>query len=88
MLNVHHLNRPCLLSFRIKKSLLNDKAGQGSIKKIQQLDTADDSKIVRFHKNLLNLMIRTLGLDIYSVMWVQFLKGFGLGGLAIWLLMR
>jgi len=64
------------------------KLGTVQLKKIQQLNTADDSKIVRFHKNLLNLMMRTLGLDIYSVMWVQFLKGFSLGGLAIWLLMR
>ena len=64
------------------------KLGTVQLKKIQQLNTADDSKIVRIHKNLLNLIMRTLGLDIYSVMWVHFLKGFGLGGLAIWLLMR
>ena len=64
------------------------KLGKVQSTQIQRLNTADDSKIVRFHKNLLNLMMRTLGLDIYSVMWVQFLKGFGLGGLAIWLLMR
>ena len=48
------------------------KLGTVQLKKIQQLNTADDSKIVRFHKNLLNLMMRTLGLDIYLVMWVQF----------------
>ena len=64
------------------------KLGSVQLKKIQQLNTADDSKFVRIHKNLLNLIMRTLGLDIYSVMWVQFLKGFSLGGLAIWLLMR
>ena len=64
------------------------KLGKVQLKKVQQLNTADDSKIVRFHKNLLNLIMRKLRLDIYSVMWVQFLKGFGLGGLAIWLLMR
>ena len=64
------------------------KLGSVQLKKIQQLNTADDSKFVRIHKNLLNLIMRTLGLDIYSVMWVQFLKGFGLGGLVIWLLMR
>jgi len=64
------------------------KLGTVQLKKIQQLNIADDSKIVRIHKNLLNSLMRTLGLDIYSVMWIQFLKEFGLGGLAIWLLMR
>ena len=63
------------------------KLGKVQLKKIQQPNTADDSKIVRFHKNLLNLMMRKPGLDIY-LMWVQFLKGFGLSDLVIWLLMR
>ena len=64
------------------------KLGIVKLKQIQQLNTADDSKLIQSHKNLINLMMRKMGLDIYSAMWVQFFKGFGLGGLAVWLLMR
>ena len=58
------------------------------LKQIQQFNTEDNAKLIQSHKNIINLMMRKMGLDIYSVMWVQFFKGFGLGGLAVWLLMR
>ena len=64
------------------------KLAKVKLKQIQQLNTADDPKIVQLHKDLINLIMRTFGLDIYSVMWIQFFKGFGLGGLAVWLLIR
>tara|TARA_B100001063_G_scaffold215099_1_gene215832 strand:+ start:214 stop:414 length:201 start_codon:yes stop_codon:yes gene_type:complete len=64
------------------------KLGAVKLKQIQQLNTADDSRLIQSHKALINLMMRKMSLDIYSTMWVQFFKGFGLGGLAVWLLMR
>ena len=64
------------------------KLGEIKLKQIQQLNTADSSLFVRKHKEVLNLMMRTLQLDTYGLTWAQFLKGVGVGGLLAWLLMR
>jgi len=64
------------------------KLAQIKLKQVQQLNTAESSLLIRKHKEVLNLMMRTLGLDTYGLTWVQFLKGFGLGAVAVWLLMR
>ena len=64
------------------------KLGEIKLKQIQQLNTADSSLVVRKHKEVLNLMMRTLQLDTYGLTWVQFSKGVGVGGLLVWLLMR
>ena len=45
------------------------------LKKIQQLNTADSPLLIQKHKQLLNWMMRTFGLDSYGLSWVQFLKG-------------
>ena len=64
------------------------KLGEIKLKQIQQLNTADSSLFVRKHKEVLNLMMRTLQLDTYGLTWAQFFKGVGVGGLLAWLLMR
>ena len=64
------------------------KLGEIKLRQVQQLNLADSSPLIRTHKNVLNRMMRTFGLDTYGLTWVQFLKGFGLGALAVWLLMR
>ena len=64
------------------------KLGEIKLKQIQQLNTADSSLFVRKHKEVLNLMMRTLQLDTYGLTWVQFSKGVGVGGLLVWLLMH
>ncbi len=64
------------------------KLGEIKLKQIQQLNTADSSLLIRKHKEALNLMMRAFRLDNYGLTWVQFFKGAGLGGLAVWLLMR
>ena len=64
------------------------KLGTIKLKQIPQLNTANSSLPVRKHKEVLNLMMRTLSLDTYGLTWVQFLKGFGLGGVFVWFLMR
>ena len=64
------------------------KLGEIKLKQIQQLNTADSSLFVRKHKEVLNLMMRTLQLDTYGFTWVQFSKGVGVGGLFVWLLMH
>ena len=64
------------------------KLGEIKLKQIQQLNTANSSLVVRKHKEVLNLMMRTLQLDTYGLTWVQFSKGVGVGGLLVWLLMR
>ena len=64
------------------------KLGEIKLKQIPQLNTANSSPLIRKHKEVLNLMMRTLSLDTYALTWAQFFKGFGCGALAVWLLMR
>ena len=64
------------------------KLGQIKLKQVQQLNTADSGYLVRKHKDVLNWMMRSFALDTYALTWAQFFKGFGLGALAVWLLMR
>ena len=64
------------------------KLGQIKLKRVQQLNPEDASPLVRRHKEILNWMMRTFSLDLYRLTWMQFFKGFGLGALAVWLLMR
>lgn len=58
------------------------------LKQVPQLNTANSSPLIRKHKLVLNWMMRTLSLDTYGLTWMQFIKGFACGGLAVWLLMR
>ena len=64
------------------------KLGEIKLKQIPQLNTANSSPLIRKHKEVLNLMMRMLSLDTYGLTWAQFVKGFGCGALAVWLLMR
>ena len=64
------------------------KLGEIKLKQIPQLNTANSSPLIRKHKEILNLMMRTLSLDTYGLTWAQFIKGVGCGALAVWLLMR
>ena len=64
------------------------KLGEIKLKQVPQLNTANSSPLIRKHKEVLNLMMRTFSLDSYGLTWAQFFKGFGLGGLTVWLLMR
>ena len=64
------------------------KLGEIKLKQIPQLNTANSSPLIRKHKEVLNLMMKTLSLDTYGLTWAQFIKGFGCGALAVWLLMR
>ena len=64
------------------------KLGEIKLKQIQQLNTADSPFLIRKHKEILNQMMRIFQLDTYGLTWAQFFKGFVLGGLAVWLLMR
>ena len=71
-----------------ESSAVATKLGTIKLKQIQQLNTSDSSPLIRKHKEVLNLMMRTLSLDTYGLTWAQLFKGFGLGGLVVWLLMR
>ena len=64
------------------------KLAELKLKRVQQLNTADSSVVIRKHKEVLNWMMRTFGLDTYWLTWAQFFKGVGLGALAMWLLLR
>ena len=64
------------------------KLGKVNLKKIYQFNTVDDPALIREHKNLINILMRKFSLDIYSVLLISTLKGFCLGGLVIWLIMR
>ncbi len=64
------------------------KLGEIKLKQIQQLKKENSSILIRRHKEVLNLMMRTFSLDTYGLTWAQFIKGFGCGALAVWLLMR
>ena len=64
------------------------KLGEIKLKQIPQLNTSNSSPLIRKHKEILNLMMRTLSLDTYGLTWAQFIKGVGCGALAVWLLMR
>ena len=61
------------------------KLGEIKLKQIQQLNTADSPLLIRKHKEVLNLMMRSLKVDTYGLTWIQFLKGFGLGACLVWL---
>ena len=73
---------------KLQRSETLAKLGEIKLKQIPQLNTANSSPLIRKHKEVLNLMMRTLSLDTYGLTWAQFVKGFGCGGLAVWLLMR
>ena len=64
------------------------KLAELKLKRVQQLNTADSSLVIRKHKEVLNWMMRTFGLDTYGLTWAQFAKGLGLGALGMWLLLR
>ena len=64
------------------------KLGKVNLKKIYQFNTADDPALIREHKNLVNSLMRTFSLDVYTVLLISTLKGFCLGGLSVWLMMR
>tara|TARA_B100000482_G_scaffold14006_1_gene9795 strand:- start:1527 stop:1727 length:201 start_codon:yes stop_codon:yes gene_type:complete len=64
------------------------KLGKIKLKQVQQLNTADSSLLIRKHKEVLNLMMRTLQLDTYGLTWAQFFKGVFVGGITVWLVMR
>ena len=64
------------------------KLAELKLKRVQQLNTADSSFMIRKHKDVLNWMMRTFGLDTYALTWAQFFRGVGLGALAMWLLLR
>tara|TARA_B100000925_G_scaffold87303_1_gene62777 strand:+ start:209 stop:409 length:201 start_codon:yes stop_codon:yes gene_type:complete len=64
------------------------KLGKVNLKKIYQFNTADDPALIREHKNLVNSLMRTFSLDVYTILLISTLKGFCLGGLSVWLMMR
>lgn len=64
------------------------KLGQIKLKQVQQLNTADSPLLIRRHKEVLNWMMRTFGLDAYGLSWAAFIKGVAVGALATWLLLR
>ena len=64
------------------------KLGKVNLKKIYQFNTADDPALIREHKNLINSLMRTFSLDVYTILLISTLKGFCLGGLSVWLMMR
>ena len=64
------------------------KIGKIKLKQIQQLNTAESSFIIRKHKEILNLIMKTLKVDTYGLTWIQFFKGFGVGSLFVWLFIR
>ena len=64
------------------------KLGLIQLKQIQQLNASEGFFLIRKHKELLNLMMRMFQLDTYSLTWIQFFKGVGIGAVAVWFLMR
>ena len=64
------------------------KLGKVNLKKIYQFNTADDPALIREHKNLVNSLMRTFSLDVYTILLISTLKGFCLGALSVWLMMR
>ena len=64
------------------------KLAELNLKRVQQLNTADSSLLVRKHKEVLNWMMRTFQLDTYGLTWAQFFKGVAVGGVTVWLVMR
>ena len=64
------------------------KLGKVNLKKIYQFNTADDPALIREHKNLVNSLMRTFSLDVYTILLISTLKGFCIGGLSVWLMMR
>ena len=64
------------------------KLGEIKLKQVQQLNTADSPFLIRKHKEVLNGMMRIFSLDTYALTWAQFMKGVGVGGFVVWLLMR
>ena len=64
------------------------KLAELKLRQVQQLNTANSSFVIRKHKEVLNWMMRTFGLDTYGLTWAQFFKGVGLGALTMWLLLR
>lgn len=64
------------------------KLAELKLKQVQQLNTEGSPLLIRKHKDVLNWMMRTFGLDTYGLTWAQFFKGVGLGALTAWLLLR
>ncbi len=45
------------------------KLGEIKLKQVPQLNTANSSPLIRKHKEVLNLMMRTFSLDTYGLTW-------------------
>jgi len=64
------------------------KLGKIKLKQVEQLSTSGSPFLVRKHKEILNLMMRSLQLDNYWLAWAQFFKGAFIGAFTAWFVMR
>lgn len=55
------------------------------LKRVAQFSTEGDPFPIRWHKLLLNTLMRQTGLGLYGLMWLSFAKGVALTTLVWWL---
>ena len=59
---------------------------QTGVKRIQQFSADGDPPLIRWHKTLLNAVMRRFGCGSYGLLWISFIKGALLMGLLMMLL--
>ncbi|MDA0258312.1 MAG: hypothetical protein O2972_06455 [Cyanobacteria bacterium] len=56
------------------------------LKRVAQFSTEGDPLPIRWHKLLMNALMRQTGLGLYELMWLSFAKGIVLSVLVWWVL--
>ena len=56
------------------------------LKRLAQFNTDGDPALIRWHKTIINALMRRTGIGLYGLMWLYFVKGALLATLIGWLI--
>ena len=56
------------------------------LKRVAQFNTDGDPVLIRWHKTLINGLMRRTGIGLYGLMWLSFAKGALMTALICWLI--
>ena len=56
------------------------------LKRVAQFNTDGDPVLIRWHKTLINGLMRRTGIGLYGLMWLSFAKGALMTALLWWLI--
>ena len=56
------------------------------LKRLAQFNTDGDPALIRWHKTIINALMRRSGIGLYGLIWLSFVKGVLLTALISWLI--